>query len=96
MTKHTPGPWRFRRDKVGYSIEIIGADGYSLAGIADIRKDEHGRESEDLANARLIAAAPDMLSLLKIFVMGTADSHPDSLGRQRAMELIGKAEGRDE
>lgn len=59
--EHTPGPWSIDESGLG----IIGADGYSLCGIADGDEDQGCRPKEDRANARLIAAAPEMLEMLK-------------------------------
>lgn len=63
--KHTEGPWEFRElspfdDGLGY----ISADGRDIihSGVLDLSKDEN------LANARLIAAAPDLLAALELFV----------------------------
>src|SRR5271165_5079056 len=60
--EHTPGPWRWWRVLAveGVAGGIVIADcGPSRSGYCD---------SETEANARLIAAAPDMLEALKEFV----------------------------
>jgi hypothetical protein len=55
--KHTPGPWRAE----GYKDLIVnGSDGVTLACCpGDTRKE--GGIDEAIANARLIAASPDLL-----------------------------------
>lgn len=55
MTKHTPGPWTAR----GPLVDIPN-------GPSAIRCSDTGETSEqDCANARLVAAAPDMAEALK-------------------------------
>lgn len=61
MSAHTPGPWKLyddSNDGKTNSIEIV-AIGKTVARIY------HSVPSEDLPNARLIAAAPDLLAELK-------------------------------
>ena len=77
---HTPGPWKMRPSQDGSGDIGITANGLPnvLAEcFAAIRyKDE--RSPEAAANARLIAAAPDMLSLLlqaAEWFQGYADGH---------------------
>ena len=54
--QHTPGPWRF--------ASIIGRCGiWSPGGLVAATPEWIGRESEMLANARLIAAAPELLAV---------------------------------
>ena len=61
--KHTPGPWRISNDWITDSsslesiAKIVGKDG------PDCRMTDH-----DLANARLIAAAPALLEACKNIV----------------------------
>lgn len=58
--KHTPGPWNFyddSNDGKTNRIEIV-ATGKTVARIY------HSVPAEDLPNARLIAAAPDLLEAL--------------------------------
>lgn len=60
MTKHTPGPW-----SVGYqglnAWEIESDDRNSLASVIALGEE---MSPEDKANAHLIAAAPDLLSVV--------------------------------
>lgn len=55
--KHTPGPWK----AIPHGSRIYGPDGYELAATSY----EWQRTSTTEANARLIAAAPDMLAVLQ-------------------------------
>lgn len=62
MTKHTPGPWDFyddSNDGKTNRIEIV-ALGKTVARIYQ------SVPEEDLPNAKLIAAAPDLLEALKL------------------------------
>lgn len=58
--KHTPGPWKTEDDFYRQGVGILGADGLYVAHV--IRTSAH---SETEANARLIAAAPDLLEALQ-------------------------------
>lgn len=58
-TKHTPGPWTADLD--GYDYEIC--QGPLL--IAELGSWPGSQGAEQIANARLIAAAPDLLEALK-------------------------------
>ena len=62
MSKHTPGPWTFYDDTASTGrIEIV-ALGKTVARIY------RSVPEEDLPNARLIAAAPDLLEAAIEFV----------------------------
>ena len=52
--KHTPGPWKQGNDRIECS------EGYGVADLFTQRND-----AETKANARLIAAAPEMAEILK-------------------------------
>ena len=57
MSKHTPGPWKITHSEVnGYRVS--DSTGW---GVAVVLKD-----TNDEANARLIAAAPQMLEALEL------------------------------
>ena len=100
--QHTPGPWELDCSGLGAWIMAGGPDGLHVATIPIARD---GDWSD--ANARLIAAAPDMLAALKHILaadeaamkelakMGSDQfdtSHGSSIGLARA--AIAKAEGR--
>lgn len=59
-TKHTPGPWEFK-SYADFDIDITSEDSV----IATTGHDPSYSYEEEKANARLIAAAPDLLELLK-------------------------------
>lgn len=62
MSKHTPGPWQAQT----FSSHELQTDFAMVA----IGKRAHiiGYSEEDQANARLIAAAPDLLEALELMV----------------------------
>jgi hypothetical protein len=92
MTGHTPGPWRYQERADAYT-HIVRAEGERF--ICQLAQDKSG-EAE--ANARLIAAAPDMLKALwlahdELHHPGAARS--DGLNVFEVIEeAIAKAEGR--
>ncbi len=63
-TKHTPGPWRTKRE--GFSTVYVEAriDGGLIQEVAACGPTEAGLEQQE-ANARLIAAAPELLEALR-------------------------------
>lgn len=100
-TKHTPGPWVFCWDKYGKESEIHGKSELNDAPICIVLHDdvtESGAE-EQLANARLIAAAPELLEALKALIdnVGICICYDESERECKAWEMaeaaIAKAEG---
>ena len=61
MSAHTPGPWKYAHCPHERRYEVWPGDGYILASVPTIAR----REKESEANARLIAAAPEMLEALR-------------------------------
>lgn len=71
--KHTPGPWHVRavfpdptrghRFEPVVSIVARSTQLYATFRLADI-PDVAGRDTEEMANAQLIAAAPELLAAL--------------------------------
>lgn len=55
MSKHTPGPWRLNRR---FCFNVEDQNGRTIARI----NFDHETYDEAMANARLIAAAPDLLA----------------------------------
>jgi hypothetical protein len=85
---HTPGPWQL----TDYSaFEICSYDHKVIASIIQMESQTYDKDrNQQKANARLIAAAPELLAMLKRAV--EASSHDYSwLGD--AYAAIAKAEG---
>lgn len=86
MSKHTPGPWTIEETTLGsfwvrqsggpgaFSITLIGTDG----------SETHNRK----ANARLIAAAPDLLESLENLLDRRCEEHV-----RAAQNALAKAKG---
>ncbi len=86
-TKHTPGPWREK----GFIIESGAHDGDMFIPVADLV--ENG---EVQANARLIAAAPDLLAELQNIANADTSDWDDpndfkAWAQSRARHTIAKA-----
>lgn len=95
MAKPTPGPWVARPvikriEPVKYDIDCIWQPG--LASVSVIR----GHEFEAEANARLIAAAPELLTMLtrlmdEVMVSEDCFKHIAPLTLEQARTAIAKA-----
>ena len=87
---HTPGPWQI--DETRRAIPVV-------AGLKTLALVLHQSlpEAENLADARLIAAAPDLLAVLKIaaeLIDGSAHCEDPSAFIDLCRDTIAKAEGR--
>jgi hypothetical protein len=61
MSQHTPGPWVVHHDADCKEIEITAEDGRTIAFM-------FGNQPQDVADANLIAAAPDLLAACEGFL----------------------------
>jgi hypothetical protein len=84
---HTPGPWKEKR-----KLAIYSADDEPICAVFPAET-----EGQSAANARLIAAAPDLLEALRGFHPSQIKA-PGELARawEVAKAAIAKAEGRAE
>lgn len=86
MTQHTPGPW----ECVGFENLVVNDEEGNTITCAPGGR--YGATLGELrANARLIAASPDLLLQLKLLVRWAEDQGEDC---QLAKAAIAKAEGR--
>lgn len=97
MSKHTPGPWEARghivMGKDEMPVAAIWVQGYSLPDNPepeDVRKFADALE-KDKANARLIAAAPEMLEALEN--IENDDAHMPAAIWDLIQKAIAKAKG---
>lgn len=88
---HTPGPWHLGMQP---GPIVYGPNGEQ---VADMRRGMLHRH-EDVANIRLIAAAPELLEAVKEFMTHVYPDRVESLRHTKAIALmwaaIAKAEGR--
>jgi hypothetical protein len=94
---HTPGPWEISKNEAG-ELDICEAGAGNM--LADLAKCKNAE-----ANARLIAAAPDLLEALRGLLRETRQSVPNinvkkhfslMVQMEEAKSAIAKAEGRAE
>lgn len=97
MSRHTPGPWRLsERPQAGYGVvaekpKVSGGTDAICTCRPAYRTDKSHDEAE--ANARLIAAAPDLLETLKIARKCLRNCHYVGPEREMIDAAIAKAEG---
>jgi hypothetical protein len=87
MMTHTPGPWQARKAFVYSSkphVQLAHCGANFTAGVDGTRSISDG-EAE--ANARLIAAAPDLLAALRCVVAAMDDNDMHSLRRPDACDV---------
>lgn len=78
MTKHTQGPWLVE----GRTVYALNDDGYNR--FSALVQDAHTPGDELEANARLIAAAPDLLEALD----GMIEAYDDGAQPEWALPYI--------
>ncbi len=91
-TRYTPAPWMAINDRDTATIHIGKDGGGSLAKLST------GDTAEDLdtqeANARLIAAAPDLLGVALSVPHGSATPQEWAAWEKKRKDAILKAEGK--
>lgn len=99
--KHTPAPWEFSdmsgltMDDKPYASAHIGANGEIIAMLGD----DYEKRDAVVANARLMASAPELLEALENFVTVCDSAPPIELVRyiaescEKARAVIKKAKG---
>ena len=89
MSKHTPGPWQ--TTKAGYrcgDLVLPVSDARSICQVSTAH-------AEHEANARLIAAAPELLAALKRAINACETSKPPKWELDSYRAIVAKAEGRE-
>ena len=87
---HTPGPWHTGGINPISAPVIYAADGFAVADATVYHRHHDGQTA---ANARLIAAAPDLLASLRD-VLALHLAHHNNPVHVAARAAIAKAEGR--
>ena len=80
---HTPGPWTIEKNAGGFpgSIRVWDKNHYMVSDIGIRRNiNDHGEGPEELGNAHLIAAAPELLAMVQHALNrleSIHETHPD-------------------
>lgn len=95
MSKHTQGPWDFSYHIQPNGCPTVGHNGLMVCMVAHSAKEPDQKETA-LANAALIAAAPDLLEALerllgKAYKQNFNDAYPEIC--DQAELAIAKAKG---
>lgn len=92
MDKHTPGPWEFEPSGIFFAVRPTAkGNRYGVCRVSPRLKPELGLSAADegRANARLIAAAPDLLRALDQLAIRATEAlmrlDPDNAGMWHAM-----------
>lgn len=97
-SKHTPGPWK------AYGFMITGGDFRQVADcnmpVGTPGREEDATVDEDQANARLIAAAPDLLAACEMLISDPSEEWSQTefdrrigAARDLARAAVAKAKG---
>lgn len=93
MSKHTPGPW-IACDNNGYSIWRVTSPEYRAESASRTIAEVVGDSAETEANARLIAAAPEMYEALRHLAHNARASGAEmGLALVVAYDVLNKIEG---
>jgi len=93
MTDHTPGPWHARA-AIRANEFIITSQSGGYAPLAKVKGDKRSTLADAEANARLMAAAPDLLDALLEMLIACPDLEKDNAivkAVDMATAAIGKA-----
>ena len=92
--KHTPGPWLIADASFVYALNDSGYNRFwtNVTG-GDLRKGESTSKVETEANARLIAAAPDLLDALQSIIEDIDSEFGTDCDYNKARAAIAKATG---
>jgi len=87
--KFTPGPWKVIPESVAQHVEVFEVAEVSHFRVIPDRLDTWATQGDAFSDARLIAAAPELLEAL----ISIAEDSSDEGARECAMEAIAKATG---
>ena len=91
MSKHTPGPWEAFQNDLGCGVLATKRADVAYCWTRDGWPLDSSRPiSESVANARLIAAAPELLEVLKEIM--SWEENEQALWAKKARAAIAKAE----
>ncbi len=98
MSAHTPGPWELGALRNDGATRRITWSGVSPGAVCEVFTDLSGKGEWDAAlrdaNARLIAAAPDMLRALRVVATTCRATDLPAIAWQAIQDALAKAESK--
>ncbi len=95
--KHSLGPWKWvQLEFSGYYHELHDADGNVVCDDGSAQGEYSPQIDVKSENARLIAAAPDLLEALESVLENCLDSDGLAAAYEKARAAIAKAKGEDQ
>lgn len=95
MSAHTPGPWEVGQDDSELEPAIMAGDYYVATAHFGMKGDESMGQDMAIANAHLIAAAPDLLAHIKVMMeVHCPQPGPECGVCEHARALVSNAEGK--
>lgn len=95
--QHTPGPWHYGINRSGHSFLVKDPEGRLVCNMSwhHSSREHYPLQAESEANARLIAAAPELLEALTAAWNSMDTSIPGSPGSpiEKARAALAKATG---
>ena len=92
MNKHTPGPWFAVADK-GQTIIRTSRSSAAFSPLAIVKGDKRDTLKDQEANARLIAAAPDLIDALSEIINDGGKFVMTNETHRKARAAIARARG---
>lgn len=89
MNKHTPGPWEIDSEQPSTVKKFTHGNRLSIATVHG----GYGEKTRRTANARLIAAAPELLEALESFPGFLAETSEGDPWLEKMRYVIAKARG---
>jgi hypothetical protein len=83
--QHTPGLWSYNQDEGGYQGHVISTGDYIICDLPDAGD---GAAPHTEANARLIAAAPQLFAFIQQIARMTMDGEPVNYGNDIYSDFV--------
>lgn len=90
---HAPGPWTVARDQDG-NLLILAADSAEQGIVATVNAARGGPQPDGKANARVLAAAPELAALLRRLVQAARAFDPAADGSEAFLTFAAEAQSR--
>jgi hypothetical protein len=92
--RHTPGPWMFHLGRgANPRFHVQTTSGYQIASTTELNSHPQAKDENEQrqANARLIAASPDLLEACELVQKWMLGGQPAPFSDSKVLEAVGEA-----